>query len=146
MRRPKNRRNVTLSIEVFVEGHDEKVYFDRMRTIKPARMSTWTNSSKVVFDAIEGLKEKQHVHRAMAGRLVVFAGGGRMIVNEVVKNMQFKTLLLRTDNGKDVFYGTQDQWLESNESKTLRRLKVVRCISREHNGLVYLLVKRGKHN
>ena len=67
-----------------------------------------------------------------------------MIVNEVVKNMQFKTLLLRTDNGKDVFYGTQDQWLESNESKTLRRLKVVRCISREHNGLVYLLVKKRK--
>lgn len=80
----------------------------------------------------------------MAGRLVVFARGGRMIVNEVVKNMQFKTLLLRTDNGKDVFYGTQDQWLESNESKTLRRLKVVRCISREHNGLVYLLVKKRK--
>lgn len=49
MRRPKNRRNVTLSIEVFVEGHDEKVYFDRMKqdaqfrsvamTIKPENMS-----------------------------------------------------------------------------------------------------------
>lgn len=64
-----------------------------------------------------------------------------MTVNEVVKNMQFKTLILQTDNGKDVFYGTQDQWLESNESKTLRRLKVVRCISREHNGIIYLLVK-----
>lgn len=49
MHRPKNRRNVTLSIEVFVEGHDEKVYFDRMKqdaqfrsvamTIKPENMS-----------------------------------------------------------------------------------------------------------
>lgn len=49
MRRPKNRRSATLSIEVFVEGHDEKVYFDRMKqdarfrsvamTIKPENMS-----------------------------------------------------------------------------------------------------------
>ena len=31
MRRPKNPRSATLSVEVFVEGHDEKVYFDRMK-------------------------------------------------------------------------------------------------------------------
>lgn len=49
MRRPKNHRCATLSVEVFVEGHDEKLYFDRMKqdarfrsvamTIKPKNMS-----------------------------------------------------------------------------------------------------------